>query len=211
MSAPLTRRHLLNLIGSALTLPFLPAGLHAQTLPSGSAPRQTLILYLTRTRNTEAIARMIQKHVGGKLAAIRPATPYPRDYRAHVEQVQQENERPYLPPLAAPLPDLSGYDTLFIGFPTWGMQLPPPVKTLLTETDLSGKTIIPFNTHAGYGAGNSFATIRKLCPRSRILSGLSLEGGYERRGVLFAIQGEKARAAEMQVLGWLKQHNLVKA
>jgi hypothetical protein len=31
-----------------------------------------------------------------------------------------------------------------------GMQLPPPMKSFLKQHDLNGKTILPFNTNAGY-------------------------------------------------------------
>lgn len=200
------RRVLKGLLGTALSLPLLPACSQAQT--ASSATGKTLIAYLSRTRNTEAVARMIQAHSGGDLFEIRPAAAYPQNYQACVDQVQRENSRSYLPPLVGTLPDLSAYDTVFVGFPTWGMQLPPPVKSFLAAAGWHKQTILPFNTHAGYGAGNSFDTIRAMRPQNKVLSGLSLEGGYERRGIMLAIQGEKARAAERQVSNWLNQHHI---
>jgi hypothetical protein len=58
-----------------------------------------LIVYLTRTGNTEAVARMIQDTVGGTLVSLELQQPYPEDYEAHVAQVVRENESGYLPPL----------------------------------------------------------------------------------------------------------------
>ncbi len=58
-------------------------------------------------------------------------------------QVVRENETGYL--------RIEKYDVLVIGFPTWDMQMPPPMKSFLHEYDLSGKTVIPFNTNTGYG------------------------------------------------------------
>ncbi|WP_188932167.1 flavodoxin family protein [Puia dinghuensis] len=58
-------------------------------------------------------------------------------------------------------------------FPTWGIQMPPPMKSFLRQYDLSGKTIIPFNTNAGYGVGTGFQTVKDLCPKSKILEGIS--------------------------------------
>lgn len=43
-----------------------------------------LIVYLTRTGNTEAVARMIQDTVGGTLISLELQQPYPEDYQAHV-------------------------------------------------------------------------------------------------------------------------------
>jgi multimeric flavodoxin WrbA len=68
-----------------------------------------------------------------------------------VAQVVWENETGYLPPLKTKIDSIEKYDVLFIGFPTRDMQMPPPMKSFLHEYDLSGKTVIPFNTNAGYG------------------------------------------------------------
>lgn len=108
-----------------------------------------LIVYLSRTNNTKAVAEIIHKNVGGDLVGIELENPYPENYKATVEQVARENESGFLPPLKAKIDSLQKYDMVFVGFPTWGMQLPPPIKTFLTENDLSGKTIAPFNTNAG--------------------------------------------------------------
>ncbi|MFP3803272.1 flavodoxin family protein, partial [Paraburkholderia sp. SIMBA_027] len=78
-------------------------------------------------------------------------------------------------------------DVVFIGFPTWGMQLPPPMKSFLNEYNLSGKTIVPFNTNGGYGIGSSFETVKQLCPNSTVLDIFSTRGGSERDGILYVM------------------------
>jgi Flavodoxin len=50
----------------------------------------------------------------------------------------------------------------------WWNTVAPPVMTLLTAYDLSGKTIAPFITHEGSGLGRSAADIAKLCPDARM-------------------------------------------
>lgn len=57
-----------------------------------------LIVYLSRTGNTEAIAEMIHNEVGGTMVELELETPYPEDYDAIVAQVDRENETGYLPP-----------------------------------------------------------------------------------------------------------------
>lgn len=52
-----------------------------------SVPRNVLIVYLSRTGNTKAIAEIIHKQVGGKLVALELKTPYPANYQATVQQV----------------------------------------------------------------------------------------------------------------------------
>lgn len=164
-----------------------------------------LIVYLSRTNNTKAIAEIIQKNVGGKLVALELEKPYPENYKAIVEQVSKENETGYLPPLKTKIYSMEKYDVVFIGFPTWGMQLPPPMKSFLHQYDLSGKTVIPFNTNAGYGVGSSFETVKKLCPNSKILEGFSTKGGIERDGIFFVMKGEKEKRAQDEVRKWLQK------
>lgn len=167
-----------------------------------------LIVYLSRTKNTEAVAEMIYKQVGGTLVELELVTPYPEDYREIVAQVARENESGFLPPLKTKITDLDQYEVVFLGFPTWGMQLPPPMKSFLHENDLTGKTVIPFNTNGGYGVGSSFETVEKLCPGSRILEGFSTKGGIERDGILFVMEGKKETEVVSQLKGWLKKIQL---
>lgn len=163
-----------------------------------------LIVYLTRTGNTEAVAKMIQANVGGDLVSLELENPYPKNYQTIVKQVADENEKGFLPPLKTKI-DIQQYQTIFLGFPTWGMQLPPPMKSFLKQYDLRGKTVIPFNTNAGYGVGSGFQTVKELCPKSTILEGFEIKGGIERDGILFVMEGEKKIEAQTEIEKWLKQ------
>lgn len=173
------------------------------------ASDKILIVYLSRTKNTKAVAEMIQEQVGGRLTELELVTPYPENYRAIVAQVARENETGFLPPLKTKITDLDQYEVVFLGFPTWGMQLPPPMKSFLTENDLSGKTVIPFNTNAGYGIGSSFETVKELCSECQIFEGFSTKGGIERDGVLFVMEGKKEVEVRQEVKKWLEQIGLL--
>lgn len=165
---------------------------------------KTLIVYLSRTNNTKAIAEIIHQELGGDLVALELENPYPADYDSIVQQVQLENERNFLPPLKTKV-DLTKYDTIFLGFPTWGMRLPPPMKSFLARNDLSEKTVIPFNTNAGYGVGSGFEKVTELCPNSIILKGFSTKGGIERDGVFLAIKGNKREQTKKEIKQWLTE------
>jgi flavodoxin len=168
-------------------------------------PEKMLIVYLSRTNNTKAIAEIIHQNVGGRLIALELVTPYPENYKKTVDQVARENETGFLPPLKTKIDSIQKYDLVFVGFPTWGMQLPPPMKSFLTQYDLSGKTVVPFNTNGGYGIGSTFDTVKKLCPNSKILEGFSIKGGVERDGILFVMEGEKRKRAQLEVKAWLEK------
>lgn len=181
----------------------------AQQLPANAQPlageNKVLIVYLSRTNNTRAIAEFIHQKVGGTLAALELETPYPADYNATVQQVARENETGFLPPLKTKIDRIEQYDFVFLGFPTWGMRLPPPVKSFLRQYSLKGKTVIPFNTNGGYGEGSSFQTVRELCPQSTVLEGFITRGGLERDEQYLVIKEARAEEAQKEVERWLRK------
>ena len=170
---------------------------------------KVLIVYLSRTNNTKAIAKIIHENVGGTLVPLELVNPYPEDYKTTVAQVAKENETEFLPPLKTKIDNIEEYDVVFVGFPTWGMQLPPPMKSFLKQYDLRGKTVVPFNTNGGYGIGSTFSTVKELCPNSKVVEGFSTKGGVERDGILFVMEGEKEKEARLGVEKWLRKINIL--
>jgi flavodoxin len=170
--------------------------------------KKVLIVYLSRTKNTKAVAEIIQKNVGGDLIELELQNPYPENYKATVDQVTKENETGFLPALKTKIDNIEKYDVVFVGFPTWGMKLPPPMKSFLKQYNLKGKIIIPFNTNAGYGVGSSFDTVKELNPESKILEGFSVKGGKEKDGILFVMEGDKKVEVEKQIKEWLTRIGL---
>lgn len=172
--------------------------------------KKILIVYLSRTNNTKAIAEIIHDNVGGTMVALELEKPYPENYGATVQQVVQENETGYLPPLKTKIDSIQNYDVVFVGFPTWGMKLPPPMKSFLHQYDFSGKTIVPFNTNDGYGIGSSFETVKELCPKSKIMEGFATKGGVDKDGKAFLTKEENRKEAETAVKQWLQKIKVIK-
>ena len=52
---------------------------------------RTLIVFLSRTNNTKALAKIIQQEIGGDLVSLELKNPYPENYQAIVKQVAKEN------------------------------------------------------------------------------------------------------------------------
>jgi flavodoxin len=175
-----------------------------------ASPRKILIVYLSRTNNTKAIAEIIQKNTGGTLLALELETPYPENYRTTVEQVVKENETGFLPPLKTKVDSIEKYDAVFVGFPTWGMKLPPPMKSFLKQYNLRGKTVIPFNTNDGYGVGTSFETVKELCPESKIPEVFTIRGGMESDGQSRLTKVENLTEAGIKVEKWLVTIKMMK-
>jgi flavodoxin len=169
------------------------------------SPKKILIVYLSRTNNTKTIAEIIHRNVGGTLVALVLEKPYPEDYRATVEQVVRENETGYLPPLKTKIDSIQNYDVVFVGFPTWGMKLPPPMKSFLHQYELTGKTVIPFNTNDGYGIGSCFETVKELCPNSKIVEGFTIKGGVESDGQSRLSKKENAKRQKRKLRNGCKK------
>ena len=125
---------------------FAVSGAGAQQ-PSG----KVLEAYFSHSGNTREVARQISEATGGDLFEIVPATPYPTEYRAVVDQGKKEIEAGVRPALKNPVGDLSQYDVIFVGSPCWWATIAPPVTTFLSSCDLAGKTVVPFMTHEGSG------------------------------------------------------------
>ncbi len=124
---------------------------------------------------TEFLARMIQANVGGEIHLIQTKEKYPVDFDELRDQNHAEMNEEYLPPLLESNLDVSQYDTVFIGYPVWATDVPQAVLSFLNEYDLSGKTVIPFCTHDGYGAGGSYNTIKEASHTDKLLDGLAIE------------------------------------
>lgn len=136
--------------------------------------RKAAIVYYSYTNNTKKIAEMIQHKMGGDLFEIKTVTPYTGSYNEVVEQGQKEINEGFKPPIQPMNIQLEQYDTIILGTPVWWYTLTPAVRTFLSDTDLTGKRIIPFATNAGW-LGHTFQDIRKLCPDSEVAKEMNIE------------------------------------
>ena len=70
--------------------------------------------------------------------------------------------------------DISGYDTIFLGYPNWWGDLPMALYSFFDEYDFAGKTICVSVTHGGSGFSGGISTIQSLEPDAQVVEGLSL-------------------------------------
>lgn len=161
-----------------------------------SGNKKILVAYFSHTGNTRDIAGEIRKITGGDVFEIQGVKPYPADYEETKKIAMQELNSGYKPPLKNRI-NIKSYDIIFIGYPIWWGTYPAPVKTFLSENNFSGKTIVPFSTHLGSGLGISVKDIRKLCPESTLLEGIS-------------VLGNDTKNAQNRVSQWLKKINIIK-
>jgi flavodoxin len=144
---------------------------------SKTGTKKILVAYFSHSGNTRVIANQIHGLVGGDLFEIVALHSYPMDYDSCVEHAKKELKGFARPKLKTRLENAAAYDVVFIGYPNWWGTFPMPVATFLEGNDFSGKTLVPFCTHEGSRMGRSVEDLAKMCPNSKILEGLAIEGG----------------------------------
>ena len=138
-----------------------------------------------------AVADMIQAETGGTLFSIQTAVRYSGDRDEVIEYASEEQRRNDRPELTSHIEDLDGYETVFIGYPTWWYDMPQALYSFFDEYDLSGKTIIPFNVHNGSRFSGTIQTIQELEPGAVVI-----EDG-------FTVSEQNAAGVAADVSAWL--------
>lgn len=145
---------------------------------------KTLILYFSVYDSTRRLAEEIARQTGGDLLEIEPVIPYDKNrdhYDALAAYAKKEHDEDQRPAIKNTI-DLSGYDTVFIGYPMWWYTFPMIIYTLFDTVNFSGKTVVPFNTHMGSRDGGTYKTVREKARGATVLEGLPVsmkeaEGG----------------------------------
>ena len=147
-----------------------------------------LVLYFSRTGeqydvgvigkgNTAIVAEIVAEATGADLYEILPADDhYPMTYKELTDVALQEQRDHARPAYAGQLPDFDRYDTIFIGAPVWWGDWPMIMYTVFESTSLSGKTLIPFSTHAGSGLSGFDRSLAAAYPECTVAKGLAIAG-----------------------------------
>ncbi|HFM5233008.1 TPA: flavodoxin [Escherichia coli] len=122
------------------------------------------------TGSTQFVAQLIQKQTDGDLFRIETATPYPRQHDALLRFAEKEQQTSARPSLKTPLPDLSDYYTIYVGYPIWWYTMPMVIYSLFEQNDFAGKMVIPFTTHGGSRLADSLRQIARMQPQARLVT-----------------------------------------
>ncbi|MEA4846039.1 MAG: flavodoxin [Clostridiaceae bacterium] len=142
--------------------------------------------------NMQILADIVQKEVDGDVFQIITEEPYPSDYEATVDLATEQRESGFKPELKSKVENMDSYNTVYLGYPIWGGNIPAPIASFLSEYDFSGKTIVPFSAHGGYGLGRSIDAIKELCTDATVLEA-------------FEIEADDVENAQAAVSAWLSE------
>ena len=141
--------------------------------------------------NTKIVADYISEITGADQYEIVTHKYDGMAYMPLINLAQEEANKGELPPYEGAAPDLSKYDTVFIGGPVWWGTYPQVMFTLFRDIDLAGKTVIPFTTHEGSGLANCVDDVKEAFPKAAVTKG-------------FSIYGHEVRTGKAKVEKWLK-------
>lgn len=133
-----------------------------------------LIVYFSRSGNTESVAERIAERTGADVFEILTVQDYPEDYNELLDFARNEQRENARPELATHIENMDVYDVIFLGYPNWWGDMPMPLYSFLDEYDLSGKTIMPFVTSGGSGLSRTIRAIENAEPEAIVLEGLSI-------------------------------------
>lgn len=142
--------------------------------PTPGGNGRYLVLYASRTNNTERVARQIQTILDCDILEVEPQTPYEDDYNAMLERSQEELaaiRQGNYPAIKTTLENFDNYDIVFIGYPIWYSSMATPMQAFLHEhaTKLTGKRIALFATSGSSGISTSVSEARSLCPDATVI------------------------------------------
>lgn len=131
---------------------------------------KAIIIYFSASGVTAKAAQRVADVAGADLWEIKPLVPYSRKdlnwlnprSRSSVEMKDSQAR----PELAALAPDLSSYETIYLGFPIWWYTAPRIVQTFLESSSLSGKKIVVFITSGSSGFGQTVSDLCASVPES---------------------------------------------
>ena len=141
--------------------------------------------------NTKIVADYISEITGADQYEIVTHKYDGMAYMPLIDLAKKEAADGELPPYEGAAPDLTKYDTVFIGGPVWWGTYPQVMFTLFKDIDLAGKTVIPFTTHEGSGLANCVDDVKKAFPQANVTKG-------------FSIYGHEVRTEKVKVEKWLK-------
>lgn len=139
-----------------------------------------LVVYFSASGVTARAAKRLADAAGCEVKEIVSRQPYTKadlDWmdkgsRSSVEMADKSSR----PELANTI-DVTGYDTVFVGFPIWWYTAPTIINTFLESGDFAGKKIVLFATSGGNGFGKTAEDLKvSVSPEAKIIDGILING-----------------------------------
>ncbi len=153
----------------------------------GMAPSaNAAVVYFSCTGNTEAVADKIAQATDGTLMRIQAAEPYTAqdlDYNSDCRANSEQEGGSARPALASPIPDIAGFDMVYLGYPIWWGKAPRIILTFLEGADTAGKRITPFCTSGSSPIAGSIDELHAAAPEAQWTEGRRFSAGVSQQEI----------------------------
>ena len=140
---------------------------------------EVLVAYFSASGVTKAVAEKIADENGYDIFEIVPEeiyTPADLDWTdKNSRSTIEMNDKEFRPTIVETT-DVSGYDTVVIGFPVWWYTAPSIINTFIESVDLDGKTIKAFCTSGGSGIDKCVNDLQATYPELDFAKGMRFMG-----------------------------------
>ena len=127
---------------------------------------KVLVVYYSLTGHTKDIAEKIAAKTNADLFEIKTKEAYPTGAKLYTTAKKEIKNKQY--PAVESLPDITGYDVVFVGAPVWWYTMAPPLFSVLEQVDFQGKKVVPFSTQ-GSNIGKFFEDFAATAKNAKIL------------------------------------------
>lgn len=159
--------------------------------------KRMAFVYFSKTGNTASLAAAAQAMTGCDVFEVKTVKPYPSEYRPTTEIVKDELEKGVIRELQPLQVDLTKYEVIALGTPTWWHHVAMPLQTWIKSQEFKGKLVLTANTHGGGGLMHTREDFEKL-----------LKDSGAKLGTHLTVYGS-VKKNDRDVRNWLKENGML--
>ena len=159
-----------------------PSAVSPETSEKEATPEtgKVMVVVFSATGTTKGVAEKIAAIENAELYEIQAAEPYSAadlDWNdSNSRSTREQNDKSVRPAIGSAMPDLTGCERIYIGFPIWWGEGPRIMDTFVEGCDFTGITMIPFCTSGGSGIGRSGQNLEENAKSGTWLEGRRFSG-----------------------------------
>ena len=140
---------------------------------------KALVAYFSASGVTTKVADVLAKAASADIYEIKPQVAYTKEDLDYMNQNSRSSvemkDKTSRPEIIKGDIDVSGYDTVYLGFPIWWYTAPTIINSFLESYDFAGKKIVLFATCGSSGFGSALTDIQASAPAAQVVEGMVLK------------------------------------
>ena len=141
--------------------------------------KKSIVTYFSASGHTAKVAKRLIQALKADDFEIKPQKPYTREDLNWTDKESRSSvemrDRTCRPPMASPVPDITKYQVVFIGFPIWWYREPSIIDTFIEACHFDGQVVVPFATSGGSELGETCHNLQALAPKAVVQKGKRFE------------------------------------